>query len=475
MRKTNLVVLLVLVPAIAQESPPRAQRDDGYRGIWYANQKTDDEYGYKYSGGLATYCAKHQPFAVYCAAARKTFFCYGGTTRDSQHALQHMVSYFDHASGQVPRPAILLDKQTSDAHDNPVIAVDDDGRLWVFSTSHGRSRPSFVHRSVQPHSIAAFERVDATYETEAGERAPLDNFSYMQAWHVPGRGFACFFTRYADPAARTNVFMTSADGVRWSRWQRLAAIQAGHYQISAVTDARAACAFNYHPAKLGLNWRTNLYYLETEDFGATWHSADGGSVTVPLTQVASPTLVHDYAAAGLNVYLKDLRFDPDGRPVILYVTSRGYEAGPRNDPRTWTVARWTAEEWVITAVTTSDNNYDTGSLIVETATRWQIIAPTDPGPQRYNPGGEMVRWTTVDAGRTWTKTAQLTANSPRNHTYARHPVSAHPDFYALWADGDGRRPSPSRLYFCNRAGDVFELPAQMQGEFATPVRVPRAR
>ena len=31
----------------------------------------------------------------------------------------HMVSYYDHASGTVPRPRILLNKHTDDAHDNP--------------------------------------------------------------------------------------------------------------------------------------------------------------------------------------------------------------------------------------------------------------------------------------------------------------------------------------------------------------------
>ena len=42
------------------------RKDDGYRGIWYMNQPSGDEYVYKYSGGLGTYCAKHKLFAVYC-------------------------------------------------------------------------------------------------------------------------------------------------------------------------------------------------------------------------------------------------------------------------------------------------------------------------------------------------------------------------------------------------------------------------
>ena len=46
-------------------------KDTGYRGIWYMNQPLQNEYRYKYSGGLGTYCAKHRPFAVYCDEVKK--------------------------------------------------------------------------------------------------------------------------------------------------------------------------------------------------------------------------------------------------------------------------------------------------------------------------------------------------------------------------------------------------------------------
>jgi hypothetical protein len=39
--------------------------DDGYRGIWYSNEPTRDEYVYKYSGGMATYPQQHAPIAIY--------------------------------------------------------------------------------------------------------------------------------------------------------------------------------------------------------------------------------------------------------------------------------------------------------------------------------------------------------------------------------------------------------------------------
>lgn len=67
------------------------QQLDGYRGIWYMNQPLDNQYKYKYSGGLATYTAKHNPFAIYRKEVDKTFFTYGGTDKENS-TLLHMVS-----------------------------------------------------------------------------------------------------------------------------------------------------------------------------------------------------------------------------------------------------------------------------------------------------------------------------------------------------------------------------------------------
>jgi len=463
-------------------------RDTGYRGIWYYNQPSGDEYVYKYSGGLATYCAKHRPFAVYRPEVNKTFFCYGGTpegahlrhtedeltgdrafSRGRAGFLIHSVGVYDHGTGRVPRPTIILDKMTADAHDNPVISVDDDGYIWIFSTSHGRSRPSYVHRSTEPYAVDTFERIDVT-KIEGGEPVPMDNFSYMQAWHLPDRGFIAFVTRYADPADRTLFFTTSRNGVSWAEWTRLAAIEKGHYQISIHSQEKCCTAFNYHPEPRGLNWRTNLYYLETIDFGATWQNAAEQAVDIPLTTPANNALVHDYAAEGLKVYLKDIRLDAQDRPVILYIVSKGYESGPENGPRTWMTARWTGSEWSIAPVTESDSNYDTGSLYLEQDGTWRIVAPTESGPQPYNPGGEMAMWLSRDQGASWEKTRDLTRNSPRNHTYARSPVNAHPDFYAIWADGHCREASESLLYFCDQAGNVYQLPERMDAEWQRPER-----
>jgi hypothetical protein len=380
-------MLCALCAAILLSAQQR--KDDGYRGIWFYDQPSQDEYVYKYSGGFATYPQQQLPIAYYSKEANKTFFCYGGTVKGAQQLL-HMVSYYDHATGEVPRPTVLLNKDTADAHDNPVLMLDGAGYIWVFSNSHGTKRPSHIYKSAKPYSVDAFERILTT------------NFSYGQPWYIPGRGF----------------------------------------------------------------------FLETRDQGETWTNARRETVRTPLAVVQNPALVHDYRAEHLLVYLKDLQFDGEGHPVLMYLTSRGYASGPANDPRLWHTARWTGNDWEIRRVTASDHNYDYGSLYIEADGTWRIIAPTDPGPQPYCTGGEMVMWTSRDRGRSWIRLKQLTANSRFNHTYARRPVKAHPGFYALWADGDAKKPSESCLYFTDREGNhVWRLPPVMKQDFERPQMV----
>ena len=443
------------------------QKADGYRGIWYMNQPVKSEYKYKYSGGLGTYCDYHAPFAVYRPEVNKTFFCYGGAPADDSRQLLHMVSYFDHATGTVSRPTLLLDKHTSDAHDNPVMAIDKDGFIWIFSTAHGAGRPAYIHRSKKPYDIDEFERVPAV-RRDGDHETPIDNFSYFQMFYDRDAGFRAIFTRYGYPATRTACFMSSPDGVHWSEWKRLAAIEEGHYQVGAAGHGKLATMLNLHPQGKGLNWRTNLYYLESADNGQHWRTAAGQPIDVPLTTAKNPAIVRDYQSEGLLVYLKDLQFDQAGQPVLVYSTSRDFEPGPASGEHTLTVAHWKGDKWVFHEVTTTDHNYDSASLSFDKDGTWRIIGPTEPGPQPFGTGGEMVMWVSTDQGASWKIEKQLTAGSELNQSYARRPVNAHPEFSALWADGNARKPSDSHLYFCNAKGDVFKLPTKMEGQTASP-------
>jgi len=451
------------------------QPDDGFKGIWYMNTRLDNEFKFKYSGGLGTYPANHYPFSVYVPEVNKTFFCYGGTD-EKNSTLLHQVSYFDHATGEVARPTIVLDKATTDAHDNPVMQVDKDGFIWLFSTSHGVGRPSFIHKSTNPHDIKEFERVPAT-KIENGERVPMDNFSYLQMYYDKNLGFLGLFTYYQvreltgnKRSCRDIAWMTSPDGVNWSEWKYLANIDQGHYQSSGQKGQYVGTSFNYHPhrkERAGLNYRTNLYCLVSDDFGRNWSSVEGKPVNLPLTSISNDALVHDYDSEGLNVYIADLNFDKKNHPIILYLTSKGPVSGPEDGPRQWYTAHWTGKKWNIRPVTTSDNNYDAGSIYVENK-KWRVIASTETGPQPYNTGGEVAMWMTSNQGKSWKNIRQMTSNSEYNHAYVRRPVVVHPDFYGFWADGHGRETSKSRLYFCDLDGNVYLLPEKMSGDFEKP-------
>lgn len=451
------LLLVAFAPAADPTPLPVAA---GFRGIWYMNQPTKDEFKYKYSGGMATYPQQHAPMAVYSKAADRTFFVFGGVADfpPAKPELLHMVAYYDHKTGTVSRPRVLLNKKTADAHDNPVLSLDAAGHLWVFSPSHGTARPSFVHRSTKPHSIDAFERVWD------------ENFSYPQPWHLSDRGFLFLHTRYKG--GRRLFWTTSRDGREWSDPRPLAHIDMGDYQVSWRHRGKVGTAFDHHPKPLGLNARTNLYYLETADGGATWTAADGKAATLPLSDPKNPALVKDFQAEGKLVYLKDVNFDADGKPVVLFLTTGGYAPGPKAGPREWQTARWTGAGWELRPFTTSDHNYDHGSLSVEPDGSWRVVATTDPGPQPHGTGGDVVLWQSKDRGTTWARVKALTGGGPRNHNYPRRPLDAHPDFHALWADGDALAPSESRLYFCTRDGAVFRLPAVMDADAARPEPVP---
>jgi hypothetical protein len=457
------MTLLSLVLAAAIASHAAAQElptTDGYRGIWYANTAVKNQYAWKYSGGMATYPQQHEPIAIYSKEANKTFFVFGGVAPDKPRELLHMVAHYDHATGMVCRPRILLNKKTEDAHDNPVLSIDGDGYLYVFSNSHGTGRPSFIHRSLKPYSIDAFEKV---YD---------GNFSYGQPWFVEGLGFTFLHTHYDKAGEHYLFWYTSANGRNWSERMPLAAFGKGHYQISwRAPDGRVATAFDYHPK--GLDSRTNLYYIQTRDGGKTFETVDGKPLQMPLKDANNPALVRDFEKEGQLVYLKDLNFDADGRPVILFLNCPKHLPGPESGPRVWRTARYLGEGkgWEYRDFTTSDHNYDHGSLDVD-GHIWSILAPTEPAAQAGMTGGEMVLWRSADAGKTWLKFRQVTSNSPRNHTYARRPLDAQLDFAFLWADGDGVKPSECNLYFTSKsASSVWRLPPRMQAENERPQRL----
>jgi hypothetical protein len=195
---------------------------NGYRGIWYSNQAQADDYRYKYSGGFATYPQQHVPIAVYSAAVNRTYFVYGGR-EGQQNSLHNMVSYYDHATGEVPKPVSVISRGTDDAHYNPTLAVDNAGYVYVFANMHGGGTPDgYIFRSTCPYSISAFKPVRA------------ERFSYSQVW-TTSRGMVWLHSRYSSMGYRQLFWSTSADGITWTDPRPLVQIAWGRRSTSTRT------------------------------------------------------------------------------------------------------------------------------------------------------------------------------------------------------------------------------------------------
>ncbi len=478
MRLSIFVFLIIFISKSLCSQSLNNSKFLGYRGIWFTLGQTErmkadgygGGYGDKYSGGKS-FAWSHtiSPMAIYSPEVDKTFFVWGGTTEPNDNYLLAMASYYDHANHRVPRPTIVRDQTgVDDPHDNPSITIDDKGYIYVFIAGRGRHRPGQIFRATEPYSVDEFEEIISREQT------------YSHIYHVPGMGFLHLLTLYTE--GRELYFETSADGSDWTPepakdLQKLAGF-GGHYQVTRLDESRQrlGSAFNYHPGGTwkgipvsGPDSRTNIYYIETNDFGKTWTTIDGQTLSLPLDNRDNPALVVDYEAKGRLAYINKLVFDDDGNPVILVVTSEGHFPGPENDPRIFEIVRWTGKEWVIQEITRTDHNYDTGSLYID-GERWTIICNALEGPQPYHTGGEVGLWVSTDSGKTWELQRRVTGNSPMNHSYVRRPHNPSDPFFCIWADGNSAEFSISRLFFTNSLGDrVYMLPYTMKNDYEEPV------
>ena len=459
-RLTIIALMLSCSSMMAQERMNN-QKAEGYRGIWFALGQVNTEYGDKYSGGLGTYTVKHIPLAIYSPEVEKTFFVYGGTPNEEMKYLLCMVGCYDHKTGMLQRPTIVHDKGidgVNDPHDNPTIQIDKDGYIWIFVAGRGNRRPGIRYRSTKPYDISSFEYINESI------------MAYPEVFYDKDKGFFLFFTRY-DGKRRT-FFQTSKDGITWSEHQAIASImepgekQSGHYQFSNYDGKKLICTFNRHPDGK-VDQRTNIYYIQSEDWGKTWTNAAGEKIELPITREEGPALVKNFRKVGKNCYIKDINFDKDGNPIILYLTSDNHLTGPAGGAREWWTAHWNGKVWSHKYITTSTHCYDSGSLYVDDK-NWYVVGPTEPGPQYWGTGGEMALWRSPNKGDVWEHDKYLTRNSQMNHSYARRPVNAHDDFFAFWADGDADRFSISHLYFCTKDGKVFKMPYTMTEEWEKP-------
>ncbi len=207
--------------------------------------------------------------------------------------------------------------------------------------------------------------------------------------------------------------------------------------------------------------RTDLYYIQTKDFGITWTTANNITCDIPVEKVNITPLVMDWASKSKNVYLKDMGFTKNGYPVCLYLISNGHEPGPKSAPYEWMISKWNKKKWETYKVCESDHNYDMGSLYISNQ-QWKIVAPTkEISSQQYGVGGEIEIWVSNNQGKNWQKEKSLTSFSQYNHAYVRRPLDFKSPFCFFWASGHPHQFSISTLYFGDFDGNIWQLPYNM--------------
>jgi hypothetical protein len=446
-----MVGIICTAPALGEQANAQtrpASMPEGFRGFWYAATAPAEA---ACRGGMSTAGPQNAPMALYSDRARKTYFAFTRATEDGNPTLQLAVAGFDHQSGLVTRPAIVVERTPADPRANPAISIDAQGYLWIFAPPARPDQRADVLRSRKALDVSGFERM---------AQFP---FTAPQAWFIEGKGFVLLFSRQQDDRHQV-CWSTSADGSQWSEPKVLAAIDAGCDAVSGRFRGKIGVGLTCRPTGGGPS--TGLYYLETADAGQTWTTARREKIEVPLTARGGPALVFDYASTGQVVSLKDINSDAFGNPTILYQVSRGGLAGTKG-PYAWTTARWLARGWRVGTILESDSLCDSGCLHIENRSDWRFIATTSPGPEADAPGGEVISWFSDDFGRAWNRT-NLTRDSHYNHNGLRRPLDAQPEFDTFWCDGAIRRPSASRLYFSTRAGKVYRLPDKMSEATARP-------
>ncbi len=183
-RTLCLAAFFTIHASAQQGSPAVTPHADGFRGIWF-DLGQESEFGSKYSGGLGTYTANHVPMAHYVEKVNRTYFTWGGTPAAKDRRLHILVSYYDHSTGEVARPVMVMDKSpVDDPHDNGSLSIDEQGHLRVFVSGRGRTRPGRIYRSKAPYEINEWINLGDS------------EFTYPQPWHFKDKGFLHTYTRY---------------------------------------------------------------------------------------------------------------------------------------------------------------------------------------------------------------------------------------------------------------------------------------
>lgn len=369
------------------------------------------------------------PRAVYDSVSDTTFWGYvngdGDVTARS----------WDHATDTVNSLVggnRLFAAMEIDDHDNPSVLIrDSDKRLMYFYSRHSGSQ-MYLSVSTNVRDISSFAaRVDL--DSQLGGTA----YTYPSPVQLLSETNDPIYLFYRDPIDANTTAMrfskSTNDGTTWAAQTLLYrdTNRSSYWKIASNgTDRIDFAVSDGHPMYDADVSIYHFYYT-----GGSYYKTDGTLIATSLPLSPSDlTLVHD-GAAGDTGWVWDMALI-GGVPHVAFATYPS-TSDHRYHAARWTGSAWSANEvdagggYVPTAITTGGSQieaYYSGGIVLDHSDADTVYASVGLGSGRW----DIYRYTTADAGATWSGTA-LTGSGKNIRPVA---VRNHPaDLAVLWMTG----------------------------------------
>jgi hypothetical protein len=316
-----------------------------------------------------------------------------------------------------------------DDHINPSFWVRPDGKLQAFYARHSPNEGTMRTR-VSVNTVASDPTLSGGFAAEVSLDSVLmaTTYDYPVPITLSSEGTTYMFWRSVPTGDRgTLVYSTTTDGDTWTQAQplyvNLTKTQRAYWKIASnFTDRIDFAVTDGSPNTDDPTHLAHFYY------DGAWRQSDGTSMgALPAGGFAFADFTPVYTAG--NTWVYDISYVA-GNPVIVHPTYPTPFSAHRYHYSSWDGAAWNIE-----TIADAGNGIDTdtrvysGGIALNRADGQIVYASREVSGQY-----EMFRYTTADAGATWT-VEQLTSGSSAKNIRPAAVWSADAGFQVAWMYG----------------------------------------
>lgn len=274
-----------------------------------------------------------------------------------------------------------------------------DDRVYTFYCAHNGT--SYYRRiSSTGSSVAAFGSA-----TDMDSQLGGGNYAYANVFQLDGMTndpILLFFREGTTPTWTMHFSISTDNGATWPA--KTALLSGGRPYLRAAQNGTTRIDFavtDGHPDAVSTNSIRHFYY----DNG-TWYDSTGTSIgTPPFDTTADLSTVYD--GSTVNAWVWDIQIDGSGQPVIVFATF------PSTTDHRYQYAKWNGASWDVHEICAAGGYlyaaqpYYSGGICID---------PDDVNvvycSREIDGVHQLFRYTTADAGATWSELQLTTGVSP---------------------------------------------------------------